>query len=74
MVYEEALSRRLRSKSFAGRRLGGSEVSSVKGSSEPLLRFRPVRLGTVTLSNTLFDCELDDCIGRAMASSGRSIR
>lgn len=49
----------LRKRSFAVRRGAGSDASesgaSAKGSFEPLLRFRPVRLGTVTLSRTLFD-------------------
>lgn len=59
IVYFEGLSRRLRSTSFAVRRRSCPEASCdsgpVKGSSEPLLRFLPVRFGTVTLSKTLFD-------------------
>lgn len=76
--YLEGLSLILRKRSLAVRRGGGSDASdsgaSAKGSFEPLLRFRPVLLGTVTLSRTLFDCMLVDWTDRAIASSGRNTR
>ena len=76
--YLEGLSLRLRKRSLAVRREHGWDASdsgaSAKGSFEPLLRFRPVRLGTVTLRRTLFDWMLVDWTDRAMASSGRNTR
>jgi hypothetical protein len=76
--YLEGLSLKLRNRSLAVRRGGGLDASdsgvSRKGSFEPLLRFRPVRLGTVTLRRTLFDWMLVDWTDRAMASSGRNTR
>lgn len=76
--YLEGLSLILRKRSFAVRRGAGPDASesgaSAKGSFEPLLRFRPVRLGTVTLSRTLFDWTLVDWTDRAMTSSGRNTR
>jgi hypothetical protein len=73
--YLPTLSSKLLLKSLALRlgRAPSSEdtVVSVNGSSVPLFRLRPVRLGTVTLSRTLFVWELVDCKGLDMASSGR---
>jgi hypothetical protein len=43
-----------------------------KGPEEPRLRFRPVRLGTVTLSSTLFVVTADESRRLAKGSSGRN--